>query len=99
LQEKQVKIFQAYFSFEWNQKNKQAGIWQARENILVFGIKKNSQLFIGDGWLNREMGGKVREIGSAHACFGNSLGSKFKHLSKIQNGRHKQRSGQHTLAR
>ncbi len=38
------------------------------------------------------------QVGSAPACYGNSLGSN-PDLSKIQKGRHKQRSGQHTLAR
>ncbi len=37
--------------------------------------------------------------GSAPPCYGSSLGSNPDTLSKIQNGRHKQRSGQHTLAR
>jgi hypothetical protein len=86
LQEKQIKYFQAYLSLEWNQKNRQAGIWQARGNIFVFGNKKNSQLFIGDGWLNREMGGKVREIGSAPACFSNSLGSNSNIFQKYKMG-------------
>jgi hypothetical protein len=50
----------------------------------------------------KEMGGKKEmggEIGSAPAGSGSSLDSNAAHLSKIQNGRHKQRSGQHTLAR
>jgi hypothetical protein len=44
------------------------------------------------------MGGQV---GSALACYGSFLSSKFesRHLLKIENGRHKQRSIQHTLAR
>jgi hypothetical protein len=41
------------------------------------------------------MGGQV---GSAPACYGSFLGFKSKHFSKIQNGRHKQRNGQHTPA-
>jgi hypothetical protein len=51
-----------------------------------------------DGWLytRRSMGGYV---GSPPACFGSSLGSNPDISQKIQNGRHKQRSGQHTLAR
>ncbi len=43
------------------------------------------------------MGGS---IGSAPACFLQQLSEfEFRHLSKKQNGQHKQRSGQHPLAR
>jgi hypothetical protein len=42
------------------------------------------------------MGGYV---GMAPACYGSSLDFEFRHLSNIQIGRHKQRTGQHTQAR
>jgi len=45
---------------------------------------------IGDKWLSWY---------SAPAIYGSSLGSNPDTLSKIQNGRHKQRSGQRTLTR
>ncbi len=56
------------------------------EIFLFLEIKKNGQLFMGDGWLNREMVGKVREIGSAPACFGNSLGTDSNIFQKYKMG-------------
>jgi hypothetical protein len=54
-----------------------------------------------DGYV-REMGGYVREMGGlvgiAPACYDSSLSSNPDISQKIQNGRHKQRNGQHTLA-
>ncbi len=49
----------------------------------------------GDGWLSQGW------LSWQRACFQQQLAGfeESKHLSKKQNGRHKQRSGQHTLAR
>ena len=56
-----------------------------------------------DGWLCWEMGGIVTEtggdVGSAPAGYGSTLGSNPDISRKYKNGRHKQRSSQHTLAR
>ncbi len=46
--------------------------------------------------------GVAKLVDSAPACYGSSFVFESRHLSKIQNGRHKQRSGQggkHTLSR
>ncbi len=52
--------------------------------------RKIRKLYIGDKWLSWY---------SFPPFYGSSQGSNPDTLSKIQNGRHKQRSGQHTQAR
>jgi hypothetical protein len=47
----------------------------------------------GDGLLNQGIGGYV---GSAPACYNGTLSSNSDFPQKIINGRHKQRSAQHT---
>jgi hypothetical protein len=53
-----------------------------------------------NGWLNREMGGQEgRWVAKLEVRLLRQLsGFESRHFSKVQNGRHKQRSGQHTTA-
>jgi hypothetical protein len=69
--------------------------------ILLFSYSKINGL---SAYMENTHNGKKRrkteQVGIAPACYGSSLGSNPDiHLSKIQNGRHKHRSGPDTLDR
>jgi hypothetical protein len=61
---------------------------RAHHEILTIADKKRRSIL--ERWVaNRDYASLLRQLS----------GFVSRHLSKIQNGRHKQRSGQHTLAR
>jgi len=65
-------------------------------NQFVFLTLNNHEIFFGQRRKNRIVILKTR--GSAPACYGELSGFESKYIVKTQNGRHKQKSGQHTLA-